>query len=596
MKRAVLQSSIVTLLSGFLFIYQPATAQKVQVSPVPQQEKWSTEVAFNRPVSVNIKAPKNIDKDALKALTNTFPKGKDGVKVILGKRGDKSVKAFESKIPNQAESYYLSVTPESVTIAGNDDTGLYYGVKSFLQIASQPQVMQVEISDWPSIPLRGVIEGFYGNPWSNAERADLFRFYGDNKMNIYVYGPKDDPYHRNQWFDPYPAEMAQGIRQLVSDAHANKVKFVWAMSPANSIFTEEDRTKALAKFEQMYDLGVRSFAIFFDDIEAKSVDAQIDYMNFLTDKFVKAHNDVEPLIVCPTQYNQDWAQGDYLPKMGQQLAEGISIMWTGKQVLDMINREDADWIIGQTGRKPFIWLNYPVNDYGNHHLLMGQFYGNDNNLDDALTAFCSNPMQYAEANKVALYSVADYAWNPQAYDPAQSWERAIPVIAPGHVEAFRTFCLNNVDVGDTWGKWHFLGETPSFRELMEKCPELTPESAPLYAAEFRTIAHAAAEIIKAEDEAPIYKEIKEFAKAMLYQGLRGLETVKMYQALQKADKNAYLQAFDKYQKATEAAEALVSKGFEGSIQPVKPLTGTLYVEPFIRSQVDKLTAASQAMK
>ena len=64
--------------------------------------------------------------------------------------------------------------------------------------------MSVTVTDWPPDIARGVVEGFYGNPWSHEDRQDLFRFYGDNKMNIHIYGPKNDPYHHSRWYELYP--------------------------------------------------------------------------------------------------------------------------------------------------------------------------------------------------------------------------------------------------------------------------------------------------------------------------------------------------------------------------------------------------------
>lgn len=104
------------------------------------------------------------------------------------------------------------------------------------------------------------------------------------------------------------------MAELVKHASENKVRFVWAMHPSNSIASSTDRSNALKKFDQMYSLGVRDFAIFFDDISAESVDNQISYLNFLTTEFVNKHDDVAPMIVCPTQYNRGWSSGDYLSK------------------------------------------------------------------------------------------------------------------------------------------------------------------------------------------------------------------------------------------------------------------------------------------
>ena len=71
-----------------------------------------------------------------------------------------------------------------MVIAGNDEAGTYYGVQTFVQMASQPEVMTAEVVDWPDVLERGVVEGFYGNPWSHKDRLRQFDFYGRNKMNV----------------------------------------------------------------------------------------------------------------------------------------------------------------------------------------------------------------------------------------------------------------------------------------------------------------------------------------------------------------------------------------------------------------------------
>ena len=56
----------------------------------------------------------------------------------------------------------------------------------------------------PTFQRRGIVEGFFGPPWSMAHRKALFRFGAKRGMNTYLYAPKDDPYHRERWRDPYP--------------------------------------------------------------------------------------------------------------------------------------------------------------------------------------------------------------------------------------------------------------------------------------------------------------------------------------------------------------------------------------------------------
>ena len=57
-------------------------------------------------------------------------------------------------------------------------------------------------------PVRGVIEGFYGAPWTHAARLDAVAFLAERGMNAYVYAPKDDPRHRTRWREPYDEQEA----------------------------------------------------------------------------------------------------------------------------------------------------------------------------------------------------------------------------------------------------------------------------------------------------------------------------------------------------------------------------------------------------
>ncbi len=63
-----------------------------------------------------------------------------------------------------------------------------------------------------------MVEGFYGPPWSHRDRLEVIAFCAERGMNAYVYAPKDDPYHRDQWRDPYPAGKLAELVELVEQA------------------------------------------------------------------------------------------------------------------------------------------------------------------------------------------------------------------------------------------------------------------------------------------------------------------------------------------------------------------------------------------
>ena len=568
-----------------------ATAQTVNVSPMPQSIVWGDK-AFDQPTSIVITGVDEADADAVALLQSNFAVGKKGVKVIIGERGDKAVKKYAAQIPNKVEGYYISVAKNQVVIAGNDEAGTYYGVQTFLQMASQPEVMAAQVKDWPDVLERGVVEGFYGNPWSHTDRLRQFDFYGKNKLNVYIYGPKDDPYHRNQWREAYPEEEAKRISELAKAAAQNKVDFVWAMHPGGDIqWNEADFNSSIQKLEWMYALGVRAFAIFFDDIfgaEQSKGEKQAEYMNFLNREFVQKHADVAPLILCPTEYNKSWAGKNYLPALGRTMDKDIRIMWTGATVVDMINKDDMDWINERIQRNAYIWLNYPVNDFCIDHMLMGPTYGNDLDIAEQLSGFVSNPMEYAEASKVSLYSIADYTWNMDAYDSKASWERALQVLMPEHVEAFRLFCQHNVDLGPTGHGLRRQGESAAFKKAAEKFSAslangYDAEAVAEMTKEFTAMIAAADELLASTEEPEMVAEIAPWLQVMKIMGQRGETMMSLYTLLHKGDEQGFIAAYEQLAQLEQDQKAVISRGFEGSIKKPNPTVANEVVGPFIKT-------------
>lgn len=573
-----------------------ATAQTVNVSPVPQRLVWGDK-AFDQPATIVFNGADEADADAVALLRDRFAEGKGGVKVLIGERGDKAVKAFAKHIPNKVEGYYINIGKKQVVIAGNDEAGTYYGVQTFLQMVSQPEVMTAEVVDWPDVLERGVVEGFYGNPWSHTDRLRQFDFYGRNKMNVYIYGPKDDPYHRHQWREPYPADEAKRISELAKAAAQNKVDFVWAMHPGGDIqWTEADLKSSVQKLEWMYALGVRAFAIFFDDIfgaEQSKGTKQAEYMNALNREFVQKHPDVASLILCPTQYNKSWSGGSYLNDLGTTMDKDIRIMWTGATVVDMINKTDMDWINAQIKRNAYIWLNYPVNDYCVDHLLMGPTYGNDLNIAPQLSGFMSNPMEYAEASKVSLYSIADYTWNMDAYSSQASWQRALEELMPEHVEAFRLFCQHNIDLGPTGHGLRRQGESAAFKQVADAFNAAMADGYDAAAveamtAEFTAMVEAADELLASTEEPEMIAEITPWLQVMKVIGQRGQQVMSLYTLLERGDERGFIATYEQLLKLEQAQKGILSRNFEGSIKKPNPTVADEVVAPFIKAATKSL--------
>lgn len=427
-----------------------------QLQPKVQEFKLNQEEqTLTLPESYQLVATEGSCSPAIEVLKQIMPNKQEKTKfqVIIGKKGDKAVKKFAKKIPQKKEGYYLEVRDNRIVIAGADRRGTFYGVQTLAQMIRQGKLSMCTIEDYPDIEFRGVVEGFYGTPWSHEARMRQLEFYGKNKMNTYIYGPKDDPYHSSpNWRKPYPEKEAAQIHELVEQAARNEVDFVWAIHPGKDIkWTDEDRDALIQKFEAMYQLGVRSFAVFFDDIwgEGTNPTRQAELLNYIDNEFIQKKHDVTPLVMCPTEYNKSWSnvKGGYLTTLGEKLNKSIHIMWTGDRVIACIDKPTMDWINPLIKRKAYIWWNFPVSDYVRDHLLLGPTYGNAKDIKDDMSGFVSNPMERAEASKISLYSVADYTWNLETYDSLQSWKAAIKDLLPEKAAYLEVFATHSSDLG-----------------------------------------------------------------------------------------------------------------------------------------------------
>lgn len=485
--------SVAALLLGGCLSMQ---AQVSLVNPVPHQvERQAGTAVVEAPKAWAITADAGRHQDVVRLLQQAEGAKAGGAKatfkLTIGVKGDKAVKKYAKKIPAKAEGYYLEVTPKGAVLAAADEVGLFWAAQTWMAMLSEGKMEYCTITDYPDVPYRGVVEGFYGTPWSHQARLSQIAFYARHKMNVYIYGPKDDPWHRDKWREPYPEAEAKRISELATYARSQGVNFYWAIHPGVDIkWTEQDRDYLVAKLEKMYDLGVRSFAVFFDDIwgEGTRADKQAELLNYVDNNFIQKKHDVAPLIMCPTEYNRAWANDEkgYLRTLGTQMNKGIEIMWTGNSVVHCIDRESQEWINQRINRKSYIWWNFPVSDFVRDHILLGPAYGNDLDIAETMSGFVSNPMEHAEASKISLYGIADYTWNMPAYDYQADWERGLREVLPSNYEALRTFALYNKDLGPNGHGFRreegdelkaiaqqaLAGQSTAREALAQKCEEL----------------------------------------------------------------------------------------------------------------------------
>lgn len=308
----------------------------------------------------------------------------------------------------------------------------------------------------------GVVEGFYGTPWSHDARLDVVRFMGEVGMDSYIYAPKDDPLHRQRWRDQYEGEDLKRFQELVEVSENSGVDLVYAISPGLSIkySSEEDYQALREKLFSMSILGVKQFALFLDDVPERLQHIEdISMFSSLAEAHValinRLHDDLlsvdATLIVCPTTYTTAWGSKEYIQDLGSGVNPEIPLFWTGDDVAigEITAQQAADW--GQLmGRKPWIWDNFPVNDFEQWRPIVGPIIGRSLDLSSESSALFSNPMDKPYLSMISLFTVARYASNPYGYDPDQAWQDALVHLAGAEgARAIRPIMLLFKDYGWT---------------------------------------------------------------------------------------------------------------------------------------------------
>lgn len=315
---------------------------------------------------------------------------------------------------------------------------------------------------------RGVVEGFFGAPWSMRQRQALFELGAARGMNTYLYAPKDDPYHRKYWRKPYPPADWQDILQLIRKARKYRIDFVYGFHPGEGLCFSEDKPIQilLQKARRFFDAGVRTFAVLFDDIPSRLTRqrdrrsfngslamAEALWLNRLLATQPSSWNDVQWWI-CPSYYSEDPLlervfgafEPDFLDTLTRHLPADVPCFWTGPRVVcKTISSAHVRRIVRTLKRPLLLWDNYPVNDLSmSDEFHIGPLMGRDPRLPEYVHGYLNNPMLQPNLSLIPLATCFDYAAAPQTYNAENSWAEIVTqhfgALALPHWRAMRHFC------------------------------------------------------------------------------------------------------------------------------------------------------------
>lgn len=293
----------------------------------------------------------------------------------------------------------------------------------------------------------------------------MLRWMGAHHMNVYIHAAKDDVYQRLQWRDPYPEAMLEEFAEEIEVARSAGVEWVPNISPGFPLLPSatppngapsrdicfscsDDFDKLIDKLKPLYQLGVRTFMVSFDDVQKISThpedalafgvgDGAYGRMTAILLNQVKAvlqslGSEPVTVLTVPADYSGT-TQTAYLKSFGETLDPEVRVMWTGTAVVsheiravDAEAYSDAISTPASGRRKLLIWDNFPVNDYNgnifsgaglptNFKLNVGPYKGRRADLVPFVDGILSNPMSEAQASKIPLFTIAAYLNNPSAY-------------------------------------------------------------------------------------------------------------------------------------------------------------------------------------
>ena len=79
--------------------------------------------------------------------------------------------------------------------------------------------------------MRGYIEGYYGRLFDWQDRSSMLAEMAALCMNVYLYAPKEDPYHRFDWRTPYPSDWQRDFSAFAAQAQGHNITLAAGIAP-----------------------------------------------------------------------------------------------------------------------------------------------------------------------------------------------------------------------------------------------------------------------------------------------------------------------------------------------------------------------------
>lgn len=419
------------------------------IYPIPQKNELTGKEILVKSVSFS----GEFKKIAEKVFKDYSIPCDGGLSVVFKCENSKETTYSDETARLTDEKYIITVSENEVIVKASCEKGAFRGAHTLAKLTAKNELKEGTLTDYPLFKKRGYIEGFYGPTWENSKRLSVMKLMASYGMNTFFYAPKDDVYHRAKWRELYPEKELADLKNLFNSASEHYLDFHWTIGPGLTYkYTSDEDFKILInKIKSIYDIGVRNFGLLLDDIpwkfqyeeDEKAFDSVVDAHIYLVNRVYAALKEIDAsikLTVCPTQYSGDCNEY-YITKFGCNIPADVDFFWTGAEICSrVLTVREANELAYATNHRPLYWDNFPVNDCEMfQEMHMGALIGRDKELYKHCEGIISNVMEYAECSKIPLMTIADYLWNPLAYNPEKSLENAHEEMLGDNAESFYFF-------------------------------------------------------------------------------------------------------------------------------------------------------------
>lgn len=284
-------------------------------------------------------------------------------------------------------------------------------------------------------PELGLIEGFFGLPWSWADRRGAVTFLAPHGYLFYLYAPKADAFLRRRWQACWPEPELEELAGFARFCRTAGVRFGIGLSPFEiHLQAGRDWQGPLAhKLAEIDQLRPDDLALLFDDMKGDVPD--LAERQAAIAAFAAERTSARRILLCPSYYSDDpildtafgTRPDHYLEALGRRLDPAIEVMWTGEEVCArQFTPGHLARVADQLRRKPFLWDNYPVNDGANmsRHLHLRGFTGRPAAIGGLIAAHGINLASQPVLSRIPALTLAESYATGAAYQYAAAFDRA----------------------------------------------------------------------------------------------------------------------------------------------------------------------------